>query len=107
MAEAEVSWGDLFAAGDQPPRAAWGKLVAELRTAATELEAGKKRDGLAPGLLPTLRALVAVNDYLLGSNVVRAEPRLGVPLAQLIAAIYQTQQKPPDRGGGSELSAGS
>lgn len=93
MSESDVPWVQLLSAGDQPPRAAWGKLIAELKVAAAELQQGKGRDVLAAGVLPILRALMAIDDYLSASAALKTDPRLRAPLAQLIAAIYMTQVK--------------
>lgn len=43
---------------------------------------------LPSGMVPILRALIALNDYLRASAAVQADPRLVAPLLQLIAAIY-------------------
>ena len=88
MTDPDVPWAVLLASGDQPPRAEWARLIAELRSAAAELAGGRRHKMLPPGMVPVLRALVAVNDYLHGSAAVQADPRLAAPLLQLIAAIY-------------------
>ena len=89
MTNPDVPWAVLLSSGDQPPRAEWGRLIAELRSAAAELANGKRHKMLPPGMVPVLRALIALNDYLHASAAVQADPRLVAPLLQLIAAIYE------------------
>lgn len=89
MTDPDVPWAVLLAAGDQPPRAEWARLIAELRSAAAELAGRKPHKMLPPGMVPILRALIAVNDYLHASAAAQADPRLLDALLQLIAAIYE------------------
>ena len=96
MAEADVDWIDILWAGDQPAASCWAKLIVELRGAATELGRAEQHTRLAPEMAAFLRILVAFNDYLQASAVLRADPRLATPLLRLIAALYQVSQgKPP------------
>jgi hypothetical protein len=89
----------MLDAGDQPPRAAWAKLIAELRNAGAEMTGGKPMSTqLAPGMVPVLRSLTALSDYLNGSAAAKGDPRITVPLLQLIAAIYKTQVAPAASG---------
>ncbi len=99
MADSDVSWSAILAAGDQPPRAAWGKLIAELRSAGAELTGGKPTASqLPPGMVSILRALTALSDYLDASAAIKADPRIAVPLHQLMAAIYKSQMPPAESG---------
>lgn len=88
MTETDIPWDVLLASGDQPPRAEWARLIAELRNAAAELEAGKQHPLLPPGMVPILRTLIALNDYLHGSAAVRTDPGLAAPLLRLISGVY-------------------
>jgi hypothetical protein len=93
----------MLEAGDQPPRAAWAKLIAELRQAGTEMNSGKALSSqLSPGMVPVLRSLTAVVDYLNASAAGKADPRIPVALMQLMAALYKAQvgpgaSRPPER----------
>ena len=85
----------MLEAGDQPPRAAWARLIAELRQAGTEMNSGKALSSqLSPGMVPVLRSLTAVVDYLNASAAAKADPRLPLALMQLMAALYRTQVAP-------------
>ena len=92
MSEAEVDWIDMLKAGEQPAPACWAKLIAELREAAADRRGGEHQAKLTPEMAATLKVLVAFNDYLQASGVMRAEPRLGAPLLRLIAALYEASQ---------------
>lgn len=97
MADADVPWTVMLTAGEQPPRAAWAKLIAELRSAGAELTGGKPVSSqLPPGMVSVLRALAALNDYLSASVAAKADPSISVPLLQLMAAIYKSQMAPPE-----------
>ena len=103
MAEPDLSWEAILAAGDQPPRAAWARLIAELRNAGAEMTGGKPVSSqLSPGMVPVLRSLTAISDFLGASAVAKADPRITVPLLQLIAAIYKTQVMRSAAGGTAE-----
>ncbi|MBV9756730.1 MAG: hypothetical protein JO047_06725 [Alphaproteobacteria bacterium] len=92
MGEADVDWIDLLRAGDPPVAACWAKLVVELRGAAAELAAEAQRAQLTPEMAAFLRMLIAFNDYVQASAVLRAEPRLAAPILRLIAALYEVSQ---------------
>ncbi len=95
MADSDVGWIMMLNAGEQPPRAAWAKLIAELRSAGAELTGGKPVSShLPPGMVSVLRALAALNDYVNASPVAKADPRISVPLPRLMAAIYKSQLAP-------------
>lgn len=105
MADSGVPWNALLGAGDQPPRAAWAKLIAELRQAGAEMTGARpSASQLAPGMVPVLRSLTAVIDYLNASAVAKGDPRIPVALMQLMAALYKSQvaptvtEQPPEGG---------
>lgn len=106
MADADVLWTVMLAAGDQPPRAAWAKLVAELRSAGAELTGAKPVSSqLPPGMISLLRALAALNDYVGASVAAKLDPRVSVPLLELMAHIYKSQVAPPGAGTTPETQA--